>query len=167
MAKVRIDKLVDGNVVLHTHGIDDVDSTVTDSFYRRIPTPIIGTDTTMGALWVVTEDNGYGVNDLSNKTLHNVYLGSHASDTNSPVRGGALRYRDSGSTDFFEMYRKYTSTWELAYFLTEIEKSDLLKFTELSEASLEVDAYGVPSLNRFAVSMGAFNVYTLVDGGSF
>jgi len=44
MAKVRVDNLVEGNIVMHSHGVEDLDSTVTDKFVE------ITGDTMTGAL---------------------------------------------------------------------------------------------------------------------
>jgi hypothetical protein len=46
MAKLRIDKILDGNVVMHEHGIEDLNSTVTDKYVE------VAGDTMTGALKV-------------------------------------------------------------------------------------------------------------------
>jgi hypothetical protein len=121
---------------------------------------------------------GYGRDYISDKVISNSAIGMGGS---AGVIDGEIRYnRDTGNTGQFERYSTVTATWRPiveGLVLTEDESADhAIQQTPIGFSqsivvfngdSVLLGLNGVPIIQGYKASIGAYPVPQHVDGGSF
>jgi hypothetical protein len=106
------------------------------------------------------DDSGYGPEDISNKTLHTIRLGSYNTAI-YPAVEGALRY--DLTNKYAEVYQN--AAWRVIQALSSAESDDLVKWSDYD--TYTVDGYGNPIIDdNGQMSIGALAVECIHDGGT-
>lgn len=119
----------------------------------------------MGADWLENSRIGYGIDYITDKRLSNVSVGSNAT-----TETGALRLNLDNSPPTLEMYDG--TSWGV-YVAFDLSNNDL-RHTLLGYAikvwrgdSVALGLNGRPLVQEYQISMGAYPVPLVIDGGSF
>lgn len=193
---IRVDKVVKGNLVDHTHGTEELPILVDtkaniiataspDSGHIAFATDVNrlyvydGTNwqecavvfkPRTGAVDIGYEQNssltGYGEDYITQKRLSNVAIGG-----NNTTETGAIRIDVTNDPVTFEIYLK--DEWQTILYDMTYENDDF-RHTPLdyeiqvwSGNSVLLGNNGLPIVQEYKASMGAYPVPILVDGGSF
>lgn len=119
----------------------------------------VSTGVDMGA-FRYRDDQGYGQDDLSDKTLHTIRLGGYNTAI-YPAVEGAVRF--DFTNKYIEVYQN--AAWRIVQAMSIAEADDRVKWSDYDVYT--TDGYGNPLIDdNGQLSMGALAVECIQDGGT-